>query len=262
MVLKFNEYIKEGFLSKTINRSKSGDIRREEGVTVKTPFTTIHLKDNENGHPYKLTKDDYYAIVDLDGDKEYVFGYVNDKEDSFTYYIYDKFEEELKVISTSNYDLTEDDFIILRALYANVREDRPIDIYRNTNNPCVKYSCDNTISDFMVLDGYEDACTYAKYTYQDDVSNKINEDDIYEFIDSYGDDFIDMDELETKVDDPSNCVQSFIEDNGFETFLEYVDFEKLAEHVIENDGLCTCMIANDEYIFKDGDKEIYIYELN
>ena len=37
MVLKFNEYIKEGFLSKTINRFKSGEDRIEDkGYEVKS----------------------------------------------------------------------------------------------------------------------------------------------------------------------------------------------------------------------------------
>ena len=36
MVLKFDDFVNEGFLSKTINRSKSGDLRHEDGKKVMT----------------------------------------------------------------------------------------------------------------------------------------------------------------------------------------------------------------------------------
>lgn len=44
MIKKFDEFIKEGFLSKTLGRSKSGEIRKEDGRRVKTSLGDVVLK--------------------------------------------------------------------------------------------------------------------------------------------------------------------------------------------------------------------------
>lgn len=113
--------INEGFLSKTLNRAKTGDVRKEQGVIVKTPDGDVLLDYNkEYGRPYKLHNNDYYKIYNIDGSDEYIFGYKND-DDVYSYFIYEVEEKSgnisLKLIAKSDFDMNETDFIYITSMY-------------------------------------------------------------------------------------------------------------------------------------------------
>ena len=54
MVLKFDEYINEGFLSKTYDRYRTGELRKEDGQKVKTVFGIEIVLHNPNYNYDKL----------------------------------------------------------------------------------------------------------------------------------------------------------------------------------------------------------------
>ena len=78
MIKKFNEFIEEGFLSKTINRSKSGELRKEQGRRVKTPTGVEIVLENPDYNYEELMRwilDGEDGIgVDLDNIGNYPIG--------------------------------------------------------------------------------------------------------------------------------------------------------------------------------------------
>lgn len=57
MVKKFNEFIEEGFLSKTLGRASSGERRKEEGTKVKTSIGVDIFLENPNYNYKSMIRD-------------------------------------------------------------------------------------------------------------------------------------------------------------------------------------------------------------
>ena len=52
MVKKFNEFVEEGFMTRSLNRNKDNEIRKETGVKVNTSLGEVILKDSSCDYEY------------------------------------------------------------------------------------------------------------------------------------------------------------------------------------------------------------------
>ena len=248
LIESYEEFISEQLWSKSIQRSKSGEIRKEDGITIQTPVGKVILNDKGCGIPYKLSGDDYFFIINDDGNDKYIFGYEDDG--TYTYFEYneeDTYEEDgnLLQIATSDYDMTTDDFILLRAMLdidPNFDDMSFVEYGENT------YACECNNKTYNIYDDFDVVKEVAFERVKDYL---LHEDDINlnieRYRDYFGDDFIDASTIEDFMrEDYENYVNEIENENGYITNNRL--FDELIEHEIIEDS--------DDYFETDEDGEL------
>ncbi|MCM1217058.1 MAG: hypothetical protein NC548_21380 [Lachnospiraceae bacterium] len=245
IVESFDDFVNEGFLSKTINRSKSGDIRREQGISVDSPVGKIVLGDKSCGKPYMLNKinKEYFFVIN-EHDRDYIlFGYVDD--DVYVYFVYNETEDDkLRQIATSDYDMVEDDFILIRALingdYYNVDDDNCFHIHTMSGGEWYEVDSEDD-KHFRIFDDYRNAEMMADDYLRNRGVPIYNEQDA-----DYYCEYLDSKQLE---DEMRNHYEYYIEDiEGESGQMGNRLFDEFEEHEIIED--------TDEYFETNEDGEL------
>lgn len=226
-IKSYDDFVEEGFLSKTLSRSKTGEIRKEEGIKVKIEEvgSYVILDDKGCGHPYILDDNDgkYYCVIKNGSDELYVFGYTDDE--TYTYFVYaqDYDETNLKQIATSDYDMTDDDFILIRAM---------LDLDSSNDDMVFKdrsshYTCEMGNEEYMLFDDHDKAEETA-IEWEKSSCWGCGKDMIKHWIDSYGEDIIDYDFEGARRESNENYVNDIESEDG-----EHGN--RLFDELIEND---------------------------
>lgn len=333
IVESFDDFVNEGFVNKTLKRTRKGEARIEDGMKVKTPTCTVLLDDKGCGQPYPIGKDgvSYFRVVDFDGVDVTLFGY--EDEGSWTYFAYDEsgdYEDEgnLRQVATSDYDMVTDDFVLLEAFaesgfdpdmtdmvftsqtnrYMLVIGDRDFPIYDDYDNAkddaledckhliedcgiddqSMKRWRDYFGNDFIDADSIEEFMKEDFESYVNDIENEdgdmgnrlfdeLCERELIENTDEYFEtdedgelDYespkFDIDEMkESLVDemcsDHDDPVEWYIFNFGSDGLVEYIDTDKLAELIVDSDGIANTLAryAGEEYEYHKNDYDIYIY---
>lgn len=335
--------LNEGLWSPGLERAQSGEVRKEDGIKVISPVGKILLGDMGCGLPYKLNPDDdqyWYYLEDYD---MYIFGY--DDDDTYTYFKYDEDNDDedsyhLTQLATSDYDMTDDDFILIKAMldidntyvgmnfkkqsrskyYCDMDEYRDeYEIYTSYTdarndaidsvlNTIEDYIDDDSIDrwrgsfgdDFIDTDALDEFRREDYQSYADDIESEsgkhgnrlydeMMEDGIIEDTDEYferiSDNTEDEDEDESELDYDSplfdiddmkekfvdkrcesydDVVQWWIDNFGSDGLKNYVDKDRLAELIVDADGVGNTLASydGDEVEYSDGDETVYIYKTN
>ena len=246
VIESYNEFVGEGLWSKGIERSKSDEIRKEDGIKIKFPLGSVILDDKGCGLPYKLNPDDdlYYVTYNIKGEDVYLFGY--DDDGTFTYFKYSEDREDdgfLQQIATSDYDMTTDDFILIRAMFdANWwGEDME---FSSSNN---FYTCMIGNEEYLLYDDYDNVKQDAIDNTHQILDLDIDKKSLERWRDWFGNDFIDTDSLEDfRREDYESYVNDIEDEDGT---LGCRLFDELEEHELIED--------TDEYfeLIKDDDDD-------
>lgn len=207
MVKSFDDYVDESLWKGVIDRSKSGDIRKEQGLKVNLPNGGYVIMDDKGCGLPKQIGNDYFTTIELEGDDRFVFCY----EDSgdLTYFIYDLITDEedeqpcniiegerwgLVQLATSDYDLSKDDFVVLRGLvnsFSNIKlDDHPEIIIRDAYRGMQQCEVDN--ESYYVFDDEDNKDKYVE-DYTLGLLDDIDKDSFDRYVKYFGYDFIDSD---------------------------------------------------------------------
>ena len=214
LIESFEEFVNEGFLSKTINRAKDGTERLEAGKQVKTPMGTILMDDKGCGVPCVVNKEteEYYTTIKVNNEELYLFGYEDDG--TFTYFLYnetgdDEEPYELEQLATAEYDMTTDDFILIRAMLDLDSNNRDMEFKDNDSY----YTCEMGREEYMLFDDHDKAEEMA-IEWEKSSCEGCGKDMIKHWIDSFGEDIIDYDFEGARRESNENYVNDIESENG------------------------------------------------
>lgn len=221
VIESYEEYtsrVNEGLWKSGVRRSQTGDIRKEEGIKVIFPLGKVILKDLGCGLPYKLNPDDNQYWYYIESNDMYIFGYDNDGE--YTYFKYDEDNEDedsyhLTQLATSDYDMTEDDFVLIKAML-DLDSSYEGMIFKTRNDNCYTCEFDDDNKEYVIYDDYDaarDAAIENTKNLIDDIGT--DEKSLDRWRGSLGDDFIDTDAMkEWQREDYDNYVNDIENENG------------------------------------------------
>ncbi|MCM1217057.1 MAG: hypothetical protein NC548_21375 [Lachnospiraceae bacterium] len=196
-ILNYNEYVNEGFLSKTINRAKSGDIRKEQGIKVTTPKGVFILGDRGCGIPYKLDGDSYFITMKINNEERCIFGYEN--EGDYTYFIdveEEYFDDTLLELCSSQFDMSQDNkFTLVKAMMEEVglSDEDEMKFVRWKN----RFVCESDRYEYEIYVDYNDVEQTAIENMRDLVGDcGVDKKSFERWYDYFGDDFLDVEHIE------------------------------------------------------------------
>ena len=153
MIRKFNEYISEGLWKTGIERSKTGELRKESGVKVETSLGTdliIQNLDSKYEDAIKYILDGYYGTLEplgsrltykdedikkiKDGTHKYVYllkNHNNNEEFVIHFYKYDLVKKHMD----ERWSLSEDDYYSICKSIVDVFDKKNIDLHWFRENP-------------------------------------------------------------------------------------------------------------------------------
>ena len=258
-IKSYDDFVGEGFMTRSLDRKKSNDARKEDGILVRLPNgDKVILGDVNCGLPYQLDGDEYYVILE-DFDDLVIFGY-NDG-DIYTYFTYQILDDEVELneIASSNYDMTEDDFVLIKAMYDNNITDS--DDNMGFDNFNTFYECTvNENSSYYLFDNEDNVRTTAfdrMSEWVEDVFNSIDsvndiEDrkrlrkQIENWVDNYGDSIMNEGEIENFMREDYESYVNNIEDENGDHGNRLFD-EMMEANIIDD---------NDDYFEFDEDGEL------
>lgn len=337
-IMSYDNFVNERLFKSSMNRVKSGDIRKEDGIKIKIPDIEqgyVILDDKGCGLPYKINEDvatpdeEYYIkiIYHNEGDI-YVFGYEDDG--SYTYFMYDENNEEegyLTQLATSDYNMADDEFKYLIAMCDSpfVNEDMEFHTYGGSKVSCeigkkeyLFYNSENDAEDaaienqrqiiedtnidseslkrwldffgdeFIDTSSIEDMMRESEESYVGDIENEngihgtrlfdeLIENDIIEDSDEYfetdEDGELDYDQPLFDIDDKKEEFVDYLCDRyddvlewysgiygTYEGLEKYVDIDKLAELIVDNDGICYSLDCENDFEYNGDGFDILIFE--
>ena len=219
IVESFEEFYKidEGMWKDTIRRAKAGEIRREEGVKVNLPNGEYVILDDKGCGLPEMIDGEYFTEVNINGEDRYIFAYNNDGD--YTYYMYftPDYEDHknLVKIATSNYDMNEDDFIYIRAMFDyNADEQDMIESdsvleFRDTYDTH-RCECEYDGRRYLLFDSYSAAEDYAREDTKNVIEDCGTDKEMIERWQNYfGNKFIDTDAIKEMMEEH---YKSYVED--------------------------------------------------